>query len=175
MAKKKEKEKNKIVPILLILVLIIFGVLIANSMMNGELLKNLKAADERKAEQSKEIQKKENENKEIDDEEEKEDEVFTKKEDETAFKLVDTTTDDETQNETTNSTQNEEERVALAISVVKREWYDGDEPEETDVYFNVADKKSNNIYTVEVRDKKTTRIKSTYDVNIAKKEIVNTF
>lgn len=179
MARRKKRSKSKFFTIIIILVLIVFGVLIANSMMNGKLLENLKIAAENKAKEVKEKQVQEEDNKEIDEELDEEieetkkevEEVFTKKEDDTSFKLVDKTVDDV--KPTVKLT--EKDRENLAIKVVKEEWYEGEEPSETNVYFSVVDKKSDNVYTVEVRDKKTTRIKSTYDVNVVKKEIVNTF
>lgn len=179
MARRKKRSKSKFFTIIIILVLIVFGVLIANSMMNGKLLENLKIAAENKAKEVKEKQVQEEDNEELDEELDEEieetkkevEKVFTKKEDDTSFKLVDKTVDDV--KPTVKLT--EKDRENLAIKVVKEEWYEGEEPSETNVYFSVVDKKSDNVYTVEVRDKKTTRIKSTYDVNVVKKEIVNTF
>lgn len=173
--RKSRKGKNIFLTFIVIIVLIGLGVLIGNSIMNGELLKNFKISEEKKQEEKQQASTKSD----IEQEDPKEEkEVFTKKEDETSFKLVDKTVDDtkpSTKPTTTETIKTEKERENLAISVVKKEWYGGEEPESTDVYFSISRKKSESVYTVEVRDKATTRLKSRYDVNIAKKEIVNVF
>lgn len=174
--RKSRKKKNTTLIIFIIILLIALGILGGNAIMNGELLKNLKTSDEKKAEQSKTVNVNKPEEKET---EEKDDEkVFTKKDDENAFKLVDKTVDTKKPSNkpvTEQSIKDEQKREELAISVVMNEWYGGEVPEEKDVYFSIVTKKSENVFLVEVRDKATTRLKSRYEVNVDKKEIVNIF
>lgn len=182
MAKRKSKKrsKNTALTIIILIVLIGFGILIANSVMNGELLKNLKTADEQKAEETRKVSSENtvDEFREEKVEAEEKKEVFTKKEEETPFKLVDKTVDDAKPTEkplTEETILKERDREKLAISVVQKEWYGGETPANPTVYFNIVEKKSENVYIVEVRDKATTRLKNKYEVNVLKSEIVNIF
>lgn len=144
--------------------------------MDGKLLKSLKIADEKKAEENKQdgVNLPDGNDKEEPETKEDEKEVFTKKE-ETAFKLVDKTTDEEkpsTAPVTTDSKKKQKEEEELAIKVAKELFYgDEGEPEDTNYYFSLLRRESDNILIIEVRDKKTTRTIITYKVNVHKKEI----
>lgn len=174
--KTRKKRKSTFLTLIVFLILIIFAVLIANSIMDGKLLQSLKLADEKKAEEKKQIEVDKTDEEDEKIEVDKKDDVFVKKEDQTSFKLVDKTTDEEipsTEPITEERKKTEKEREALAIQVVKDEWYGGDEPKNPKEYFSLLNKKTDNIYVIEVRDILTTRLMNKYEVNVLKKEIVN--
>ena len=107
----------------------------------------------------------------------KDEEVFVKKEDETSFKLVDKTTDEEKPSTTLTEESKKlaKEKEALAISVAKNEWFGGEEPEDSKVYFTTIKEKTDNIFVIGVWDKETTRLKTQYEINVLKKEIVTSY
>lgn len=174
---RKKKRKSSFLMFFVFLIIIIFAVLVINSIMDGELLKNLKIADEKKAEKKKQAEEV-IEEKEEGNEEETEETFVKKEEDDTSFKLVDKTTDDAepvVKPITDESKNKEREREKLAESIVKKHLYGNKEPEEPKESVKVLSKKSENIFIVEVRDNATTRLINKYEVNILKKEIVEMF
>lgn len=194
MARRKNgKNKSKMILIvIMVIVIVLFGVLVVNSLMNGELLKSMKIFDEKTAELKKEeiidsttdsdVEKDDKDaekNKDKDKgkdktEETKKEDVFVKKEDDTSFKVVDKTVDDTEivqKPYTEERKQQKEDDEALAVKVVEQEWFGGEKPADSKYYFNVSNRESDNIIVVEVRDKETTRILSRYRVNVQKKEI----
>lgn len=186
MARRKSKKRTKrvFVTVIVLIILVILGVLIANSVMDGKLLKNLKIADEKKAEEKKQLEenknqetKNEDEKTDVKTEDKKDENIFTKKEDETSFKLVDKTTDEEKPSTSTPSETKKqtEEKRELALKVAKNEWFGGEEPKSPKEYFDIIEEKSDNIFVVEVRDKETTRVKIKYEINVFKKEIVERY